>query len=1093
MNKTLPILRRPLLPLMLLGLWFAASSATRLEAQDAPADNPPAPQAETDSETKTQPAPQEAPPEEAPPEQSTPEEAPAEQQSPEAQPAADAGPDAAQPTEEAPTTPTESPTTPAETDQPAVPEQTDIQVPETEAPDAQAPDAPAGSVGAAETTAEPAEAEESAIGGLWLLLIVLAVLVVPFLLGGHLGRKLRMPDHSWKIGLVLCTVLAAAVICYFGWPPKLGPDLSGGVKLIYEIDPEAKAAGEEIQMEQMIAALAQRVNPGGVKEVIIRPYGQEQVEIVIPKAGEAEIRHIKRTISTSGALEFRIVANRNDHEQIIEAALADPGSRVVEMDGRDVARWVILDEQQFDLERETGLITRPRPDGQTEVLVILDPRNVTGDMLARVSEGVDETGRPAVNFRFNARGATQFGRLTGDNLPIRATNFFRRLGIVLDNRLLSAPQIQSMITEQGQISGDFTKQEIQFIISILSAGSLPTALNSDPISQEDVSATLGADTVRAGSRAMALGMIVVPLFMLFYYRFAGIVACAALFTNLLLILAVMVLINAAFTLPGLAGLVLTIGMAVDANVLIFERIREELNRGAALRMAIRNGFDRATTAIVDSNVTTLITAVVLYAIGTDQIKGFAVTLFLGITMSMYTAIFCSRVIFDIAEKRRWITQLKMAQLLGSTRIDFFRKWPVAVAASLVLIVIGMAALVSRGKDILDIDFLGGTSITVLFQEDAALDIASVRQVVSQNEALPDVTVIGVGENQLQYSINTSNRDIQQVQSALVEEFEGRLRTNAIEFTPPEVIPGAPGDTTNPYAGGARTELTFSEAIDQESLAAMLRQSFEESGIEDAAFRLSNPNYQPGSNLRFQTWTLQIAVDAEPTREALAAFNDQLQSMPVFPSASNIGSQVAGDMQRQAAYALFGSLMIIIGYIWIRFEHISFGLAAVVALVHDVLVTLGALALSAYIVSFLPGLASVLLLDPFKISLPIIAAFLTIIGYSLNDTIVIFDRIREVRGKSPDISIDMINVSINQTLSRTLITSFTTLLVVVILYAVGGAGIHGFAFAMVVGVVAGVFSTIYMACPVLYWMTSSPPPKPAQQPRMQHAAKTPAAK
>jgi SecD/SecF fusion protein len=253
------------------------------------------------------------------------------------------------------------------------------------------------------------------------------------------------------------------------------------------------------------------------------------------------------------------------------------------------------------------------------------------------------------------------------------------------------------ISDSGRITGNFTQDEVDFLVGILRAGRLPATLKKEPISENQIGSMLGDDTINKGKRAIAISLLAVLVFVAIYYRFSGIVACMALLTNLVLILGMMVLLNAPLTLPGLAGLVLTIGMSVDANVLIFERIREEMQRGAALRMAIRNGFGRATTTIVDANVTTLITAMVLYAIGTDQIRGFAVTLILGILMSMYTAIFCSRVAFDIAERRRWITDLKMMRIVGATTLDFIGKRHIAIATSILLIVIGLVAVGIRGK------------------------------------------------------------------------------------------------------------------------------------------------------------------------------------------------------------------------------------------------------------------------------------------------------------------------------------------------------------------------------------------------------------
>ena len=1000
---------------------------------------------------------------------------------------------------------------------------------------------------AAEELDPAAVAAEQGLSPLLLFIIVIAVVVLPFWIGSLMAKKLRMQEYGWKIGLALGTLVAGTVICYFGWPPHLGPDLSGGINLIYEVDPEE----EEIDTEKLIAALRRRINQGGVKEVTIRPYGSRQIEIIIPKADDAEVDIVKNKITTAGALEFRIVANRQDHVQIIEAAREVEG-RQVEVGGAVVAMWVGLDPEQFDPARTAQFTTRQNARGETEVLVVMDDYDVTGEYLETATSGIDQGGRPAVNFSFNAQGARRFGHLTTENAPNPGTGFTRDLGIVLDNTLLSAPSLNEPITQgRGQISGgSFTPEEVEFLISILNAGSLPAALSETPISEQVTSPTLGADTVERGAWAMIASIIAVMLFVLVYYRFAGLVACMALVINLVLLLAVMILINAAFTLPGIAGLVLTIGMAVDANVLIYERIREELSRGAALRMAIRNGFDRATTTIVDSNMTTLITAIVLYWIGTDQIKGFAVTLILGIVMSMYTAVFLGRIVFEIAERKRWITDMHMMRLWGNTQWDFVGKRNLCIAASLVLIAIGFVAVAARGKTLLDIDFTGGSSVTVAFIEPQ--EIREVRDEVEQaaeelaerarpaveayqdavdegegrEESLPEevqslgqlqlpveFTVVGVGEDDRLFKIDTSIRDFSIAQQMLESQFDGRLVTNHLDYTPLQTAGEAVGgqrsavsksdtqfvaflqdeeqaapDALSPdaateqapqestAAGGdvrTTTTLQFGEPIKHDTLVQLFENAFVEAGLPEVSFTITDQQHQIGSDVARTEWDLSVAMPAEQTEQLLATLGAAIEDATVFPSSSNIGGQVAADMQVQAGYAMFGSVLCIIGYVWIRFQRIMYGLAAVVALIHDVLITIGALALSKYIVLYLDPVAAALMIDPFKINLAIVAALLTVVGYSINDTIVIFDRIREVRGKSPDLTPEMVNVSINQTMSRTLLTAITTLLVLLILYIWGGPGIHGFAFALLVGCSMGVYSTVFIAAPIVLWMTGSP--------------------
>ena len=645
-----------------------------------------------------------------------------------------------------------------------------------------------------------------------LLLIILATLIVPFVVGNMLGNSLRMPDHGWKIGVVLLAFAAGLLLCITGWPPNLGIDLSGGVILVYEVGETKAPAGEEGEqanlddrdlLEKLVAAVTKRVNPGGVEEVSVRPYGSEQLEIIIPRADQNELERMKRIVSQSGSLEFRILANTKDHKATVEKALASQQRVVRDADGKIKARWVPVEkgrEEDFIRNaKETKIAVRERPgkygdEKMLEVLVIHDPFNVTGSRLARSAPGVDEAGRPSVTFVFDSKGAKLFGALTSDNLP-DPDGFERRLGIVMNEALFSAPNIKSTIRKHGQISGDFKDAEVKEYVDVLNAGSLPAVLSEEPVSEMVTGPTLGSDTIRKGTFAILASLVLVLLFMLVYYRFCGIVACVAMVLNLILILGLMILVRADFTLTGIAGLVLTVGMAVDANVLIFERIREELGRGAALRMAIRNGFAKATTTIVDANLTTLITAIILFAFATEQIKGFAVVLIIGILTSMFTAIFCSRVIFDVFEKQRWITNLSMMRIVGKTDIDFVGKRFAAGAFSAVVIVIGLVAVVARGPSLLDIDFTGGTSVCILFDE--PVDVSEVRG--DLHDPLDDLTVNYVqleGEERgLRYMINTSNPKPEEVKSTLLEIYGDRLASNEMGVT--DLKPVEAGESKGP--------------------------------------------------------------------------------------------------------------------------------------------------------------------------------------------------------------------------------------------------------------------------------------------------------
>jgi len=687
-----------------------------------------------------------------------------------------------------------------------------------------------------------------------------------------------------------------------------------------------------------------------------------------------------------------------------------------------------------------------------------------------------------------------------------------RLAILLDGMIQSAPSLRTTIEDRGQIEGQFTPEEIRELVAVLNAGALDVPLNTTPISEFTISPTLGADIRQKGVTAIIISAVAVVVAMGFYYLKAGLIAVVCLALNLLLIMGAMVFVQGTFTLPGLAGLVLTIGMAVDANVLIFERIREEIDRGASIRMAIHNGFEKAFTAIIDSNLTTLIVAVILFMIGTDQVKGFAVTLFIGIVMSMFSALYFGRTVFEILEKKRMLTSLKMLSIVKSPNWDFVGKQMIALVVSGAAICLGMAAFLSRGDDNLDIDFRGGTMVTFEFTENQTLK--SVRDSL-EDEFDSSITVERLtveGESQQsdegrrwrlrvppsdEQKEGKKVNEVEVVQSRIAEALGAenlkkvKLAFSEIEqIKKPEAAEGEeaqPNESEGGFEGGWATELTFSDnsvgdssdfsgvttSTAARNLVAALKSA---GGFEkpENLFRLEGIegeglDAERGQVKKFTKLQLDVrpAVGSKELTEALNAVVAKMDSQPYFEEVQKFSQVVGDEMKIDAGLAMFFSLIAIVAYIWLRFRRVTFGLAAVVALVHDVAVVLGIVAIAS-LVSGNP-VGQLLGLYDFKINLPMIAAFLTIVGYSLNDTIVIFDRIREVRGKNPSLTTEMINRSLNQTLARTLMTSITTFLVVFILYVWGGEGIHGFAFCLLVGVIVGTYSSIYVASPVLLYL------------------------
>lgn len=1026
----------------------------------------------------------------------------------------------------------------------------------------------------------------------------LAVLIVPFVLGGFLAKRLKMPNLSTQLSFVLLAVIASVTVLA-NRIPGFGVDLRGGTIIVYEIDPSKSdpdgEGGATVKSRDLIGPLTKRINPSGTREIVLRPYGDTQIEVIVPEVDQREVDMIKKQLVEAGILRFAIVANRVDHEREIELATqkAESSSREEKMedaildpaDNRMIARWVVADREEsaksdikpFRVHLGSAIVRNPETgdlvnlppstggkDGTylqskwvteqgipgLEVLMIINPDcDVKGEDLAFTNTTFDQRGAPAVDFTMNDTGSGKFRFLTSENGPDGTRE--RQLGIVLDDRLLSAPSIQNTISKRGQITGNFTTDEVRSLVDILRAGQLPAALTKQPIAENQIDATLGADTIRKGIFAISVSFALVLVFILFYYRFAGLVACIALFLNLAMILATMVLINQPLTLPGLAGLVLTVGMSVDANVLIFERIREEIKKGAKDRMAIRNGFAKATVTIVDANLTTLFTAIVLYAIGTDQIRGFAVTLILGILFSMFTAIYMSRALFDIAERHNKLT-LSMSDGINSIRkalsgegvLDFIGKGKLTLAISTVLILIGLASLFVRGKGILDIDFAGGSSVQ--FRVAEATDSEVIRDTL-RAEVGEDIqfTVNGVTMDDVPdstvFKVDSAFEDVDEWKAAVVRAFEnsetklvtykvsvgaggvGQTSMNAAEngvmltalqdetaaeaeeapatdaAQPPtsEVTPtnedtgateAGEGDSETPAVSEApvssqMTERTLTLGIQGSESSAKLSGPTLLQRLKDSADEMGIPfnarvvdlfpsgegadDWQRESSLPFSQWSLKLPMSEVSADQVLSKLEQSLSTEPIWVSSSSVGGRVADQMIGRATVALFASLLVIIGYIWFRFQRVIYGLAAVAALVHDVLITLGAIAVSFYVADYL----GVLGINEFKISLTVVAALLTIIGYSLNDTIVVFDRIRETKGKAPRLTSDMINISINQTLSRTLLTSLTTLIVVVLLYAFGGDGIHAFAFALVVGVLVGTYSSIFVASPILMMLVT----------------------
>lgn len=588
---------------------------------------------------------------------------------------------------------------------------------------------------------------------------------------------------------------------------------------------------------------------------------------------------------------------------------------------------------------------------------------LNGDVItsARPSSGI--TGSEVkVDMSMNAEGAKIWARMTRENID-------RCLAVVLDGYVRSYPRVQNEITGGNtEITGDFTIEEADDLANILKSGKLPAParIMSDTI----IGPTLGKEAINAGLVSFIIAFIIVLIYMLFYYsRSAGTIADIALFANVFLLMGVSASLGAVLTLPGIAGIVLTIGMSIDSNVLIYERIREEMRAGKGIKLAIADGYKGALSAILDSNITTLLTGIVLYVFGTGPIKGFATMLVIGIFTSLFSAIFITRIIYEYLLKKNVKLSFSIkitANLLKNTHVDFIGKRKIFYAISIVLTIIGISSLFVRGLNP-GIDFTGGRTYVVRFAEDVKVKTADVAN---------NLAVV-FGE-------------------------------------PPQVV-------------------TFGN---DNQVRISTKYKIEETGVDD---EIETALYEG----------LKGMAGTDVTKERFLSENRV--------SSETVGPTIASDIKTKAIWAVALSLIIIFLYIFMRFRNWQYGVGAIVAIGHDVMIVIGIYSL---LWGFLPF--------TMEIDQSFIAAILTVIGYSVNDSVVVFDRVREFlplhRKRSPH---EVLNLAMNDTLSRTLNTGMTSILVLIAMFFFGGATIRGFLFAMIIGIIVGTYSSIFVATAVVY--------------------------
>jgi SecD/SecF fusion protein len=871
-----------------------------------------------------------------------------------------------------------------------------------------------------------------------------------------------------------------------------------------------------------------------------------------------------RMLRGAGVLDFRIAVKIGKSEGL---DVADLRNQLAEVgpDNTDspvagwyqinnLKQWVETPEQLVALKQNPQAYLASRSleaaeyDGSVYLLLYDDDnRSMThknGNKWSVTSayQTSDQFGRPAIAFRLDGAGGGKMGRMTGPHVN-------ESMAIVLDGQVYTAPNLNSQINGQGQITGSFSQEEIQYLLRTLAAGSLEARLSADPIAVNIVGPSIGIDNLSRGMTALGWSIVAVMIFMLLYYMSAGLIADFALLANGLLIFGTMALIDGTFTLPGLAGVVLTMGMAVDANVLIYERIREELNAGAKdLREAVREGYSKVYSTIIDANLTNLIVCFVLYRTATTEVKGFAVTLSIGILATLFTSLFVTRVIFKIYTDVLGIRKLPMlptvvpavARFLHPA-VDWVSMRKIFWVFSFVICGLSIFLLLDRGVTMLDTEFRGGVSMTMRTRMvegerillthtgDASVEarVHAIGESItgdSQRDKilaeLAGATVLTIGEGQVDekgrvvadgFQIKVANppgiKDDAVVTETIVEAITAAFGTD-LDVPPSLSFTGAGTISYEKYTQQIPQNATTvgqlvgttarGDLSDYRGGVLVLVENIEpEASIEDITKRIDRMRQQPeyardaggrevevfGVKRGEGDGYIAIAVavydpdmnyfknNPEVVDERVASnewglVSTALSQPQSLEQVSSFSSQIAETMKANAIVAVILSLLGILAYIWFRFGSLRYSLAAIVALLHDVLVTLGALALAGY-VSHIAFFSQNLKIEAFQIDLGVIAALLTVIGYSLNDTIVILDRIRENRGKRPLPTQEIVNNSINQTISRTVLTSVTTLVAVIIIYWAGGGGIRPFAFALLIGILVGTYSSVAIAAPLVF--------------------------
>jgi SecD/SecF fusion protein len=763
-------------------------------------------------------------------------------------------------------------------------------------------------------------------------LTFLAGLAMLVLFGWYFATDQGLRKRLLAMTLMLLLVVSSIVTI---WPPQkkiaLGLDIQGGTSFLIRL----KGGDKEVtkgMLDQAVEVIRKRIDTFGVSEPIISPVANDRILVQIPGLDTAKIQEARDQLSRVAKLEFRLVYPDNG-ERLRQI---DEGKQVIPPDYRIETHK--LSAEGAPMTNEFGeAVAGAKEKPREERLLVKKKADLSGDRVSSAGASYERDGW-VVHLRFDSEGAKRFGDIT-------AAHIHHRFAIVLDGVIQSAPVIQDAIYGgDAQITGRFTEEEARGLASVLQ-NPLQTPVSIEE--ERSVSPTLGLDSIRASILAGLVGLAVTLVCVAVYYKIPGVIANLALIINLILLVGALTMFHFVLTLPGIAGIILTIGLSVDANVLIYERLREEMALGKSLKVALNTAYEKAFSSIFDANVTTLITAAILFWQATGPVKGFAISLTLGILASLFTALIVGRNCLGWLVDTGRVKRISMLHLISAQNINFLGKGFIACMCSLALLLAGAFAFYQRGERNFGVDFRGGDLITL--SAPGKIDIGQVRGALKP---------IGLADASIQESTQVGRSYIT-----------------------------------------IRTPLNTSDKVEKQVMQTLPSSGFRVEGSE------------------------------------------------------RVGALVGGELAKNSLIALGLGILGILIFVTFRFE-LAFAVGAIVALLHDVLMTVGMFSLLGR-----------------ELTLTMIGAVLTIAGYSINDTIVVYDRIREglASGRRGSIE-EIMNSSINQTLSRTILTSTVTLIPILCLFFFGGAVLRDFSLAIIIGVVVGTYSSIFIASPIVLWWT-----------------------